>query len=125
MPGFCVLLILSFLGVKCNANVVRVDDYMFFPDDGAKAYVGETKNGMILEKFYADTGANRSIFSDVRAAASFHPMKLNIGTAQGSKIMKSEGVGEMILYSPSGERMPGFALYFRSRQPSAISATLV
>ena len=70
MPGFCVLPILSFLGVKCNANVVRVDDYMFFPDDGAKAYVGETKNGM-MEKFYADTGANRSIFLMSRPLPAF------------------------------------------------------
>jgi len=101
MPGFCVLLILSFLRVECAARVVRVEDV--FPDENVCAFVGETKSGFIMEKFYADTGANRSIFSDAGAAASFHPLKLNIGTAQGAKLMKSDGVGEMILYSPRGE----------------------
>ena len=69
--------------------------------------------------------ANRSIFSDIGAAASFHPVELNIGTAQGSKLMKSDGVGEMILYSPRGERVPGFERVVFSRQAAEKLASVV
>jgi hypothetical protein len=33
---------------------------------------------------------------------------LTIGTAHGGKSMKSEGVGKMLLYTASGDTMPGF-----------------
>ena len=62
--------------------------------------------GCVTEKFYADTGANRSIHPNGRSAVSFYRMPLEISTA--GKPMKSEGVGKMLLYSPEGNLFPGF-----------------
>ena len=65
-------------------------------------------DGMVTERFYADTGANRSVHPNTRAASSFYRLSLNIGIADGSTSMTSEGVGKLLLYTPSGEKMPGF-----------------
>jgi transposase InsO family protein len=64
--------------------------------------------GMVIEKFYADTGANRSVHPNNKAADKYFPLALDISTAAGSKSMKSEGVGTMKLFAPSGEQIFGF-----------------
>jgi transposase InsO family protein len=64
--------------------------------------------GMVCERFYADSGANRSVHTNLRAAASFYRQELEIGTATGGNTMRSEGVGKMALYAPNGQSMPGF-----------------
>jgi hypothetical protein len=46
------------------------------------------KDGMVIERFYADTGANRSIYPNMRAASTFYRVQLDIGTAQGANAMK-------------------------------------
>ena len=64
--------------------------------------------GKITERFYADTGANRSIHPNMKAAATFYRVGLKIGTAAGGKSIVSEGVAKMLLYTPDGIPMPGF-----------------
>ena len=90
-----------------RACVVRVEDEEP-ADDDVKIYVAKAKEGMVLEEFLADTGANRMIHPNARSAASYYRLKLNIGTASGASTMVSEGVGALKLYSPGGEPMPGF-----------------
>ena len=63
---------------------------------------------MIIERFFADTGANRSVHPDIKAANKYFPLPLDIGTASGSKTLKSEGVGTMDLQTTSGEPVAGF-----------------
>ena len=62
----------------------------------------------MTEKFFADTGANRSIHPNGRSAVSFYRMPLDISTASVGKSMQSEGVGKMLLYTPDGSQFPGF-----------------
>ena len=62
----------------------------------------------VCEKFMADTGANRSIHPNGRAAANFYRMRLDISTASTGNSMRSEGVGRMLLYTPEGHQFPGF-----------------
>ena len=64
--------------------------------------------GMVIEKFYADTGANRSVHPSIKAADKYFAYPMDISTASGSKNLKSEGVGSMKLFSPSGEPISGF-----------------
>ena len=73
-------------------------------------------DGKFKERFYADTGANRSLHPNSRAAASFYRTTLDINTASGHKSMKTEGVGTMLLYTPSGEPMPGFSKVLFTKQ---------
>ena len=63
--------------------------------------------GCITERFYADTGANRSIHPNGRSAISYYRQKLDISTATAGKGMQSEG-GKMLLYAPNGDVFPGF-----------------
>lgn len=92
-------------GSAVRANVLIVEDG-FGPNPVCMTVAAP--EGKICERFYADTGANRSIHPNSRAAANFYRVELNIGTATGGKSMKSEGVGKLMLYTPSGEKMPGF-----------------
>ena len=70
----------------------------------------------IMEKFYADTGANRSIHSNQRAASSFYRVALNISTASTGNSMVSEGVGKLDLLTPDGIPFPGFDRVVFSKQ---------
>jgi len=80
--------------------------------------------GGTLETFVADTGANRSIYPNMRAATSFYRTELNIGTAMGAKSMKSEGVGKLILHAPNGSPMPGFDRVVFAKQVAAKIASV-
>ena len=64
--------------------------------------------GCVTERFYADTGANRSLHPNGRSAVSYYRQKLDISTATTGKGMQSEGVGKMLLYAPNGSVFPGF-----------------
>ena len=63
---------------------------------------------MTIEKFFADSGANRSVYPNAKAATSYFPLPLDVSTASGSKSMKSEGVGTMKFLTPKGEPINGF-----------------
>ena len=63
---------------------------------------------MIAERFYADSGANRTVHPSSLAAQSFYRYPLQVGTASGAKALQSEGVGSMKLFTADGEPMPGF-----------------
>ena len=96
------------------ANIVRVHEEKEQQDKEREREVElplanvAVAEGLVLEKFLADTGANRSIHPNSRSAAGYSRLKLNIGTANGASSMTSEGVGEMMLYNPNGDQMPGF-----------------
>jgi hypothetical protein len=76
----------------------------------------EVVDGKVLERFYADTGANRSLHPSMRSAASYYRTAIDINTASGKKSMKTEGVGQMKLYTPDGESMPGFGNVLFTKQ---------
>jgi len=63
--------------------------------------------GMVVEKFIADTGANRTVYPSVKAAYEYCSVSLDIKTASGT-CMKSEGVGKMKLYTPNLQEVFGF-----------------
>ena len=94
-------------GEPIRANIIIVEEDGTQPPPKIQCY-NATVEGKIKETFFADTGANRSIHPNTRAAANFYRVGLNIGTAHGGKCMKSEGVGKMLLYTSSGDPMPGF-----------------
>ena len=56
-----------------------------------------TPVGYTPEKFYADTGANRSIHPNGKVATQFYRQKLDITTTNKEKLMQSEGVGKLDL----------------------------
>ena len=97
-------------GSSTRSFCVRVSD----PDEPELVHalsVTETTTppaGFMVEKFYADTGANRSIHPNSRSATTYYRQTLDISTANAGKGMRSEGVGKMQLYAPSGELFPGF-----------------
>ena len=62
----------------------------------------------VVEKLYADSGANRSVYPNPKAAKSYFPLPLDISTASGAKSMKSEGVGTMSFVTPKGDSVKGF-----------------
>ena len=95
-------------GELIRANITIVEEGDDRPVPSLLQCYNTTVEGKTKETFFADTGANRSIHPNTKAAASFYRVGLNIGTAHGEKSMKSEGVGKMVLYTPSGERVPGF-----------------
>lgn len=99
-------------GVQVRANLTIVDE----GTSQGVAMAIKAPDGSVCEKFYADTGANRSMHRNMRAAANFYRIGLNIGTAAGGKVMRSEGVGKMMLYTPSGKPMPGFTNVVFSKQ---------
>lgn len=86
------------------ANVVMVGDLVPSPVC-LSAKTGDT----VCERFYADTGANRSIHPNIKSAVNFYRKSIDISTASGYKSMQSEGVGKMLLYTPTGIPMPGFS----------------
>lgn len=81
-------------------------------------------DGMLVEKFLADSGANRSLHPNLRSAASFYRTDMDIGTANGSKTMKADGMGTMRLYTSKGEPMPGFENVVYSREAAAKLASV-
>jgi hypothetical protein len=94
-------------GVPIRANIVLVDEGTSISTD-LQCYNSIVSDGKVKETFFADTGANRTLHPNTKAAASFYRVGLTIGTAHGGKSMKSEGVGKMLLYTASGDTMPGF-----------------
>jgi hypothetical protein len=92
--------------------------------DVSLALSSKAEDGIIRETFFADTGANRHIHHNANAAASFYRMELDIGTAQGSGKMKSEGVGTMLLRTADGVPMPGFNRVVFSKQAAAKLASV-
>ena len=93
-----------------HANVVLVDEG---ESANTQCHLLVAPDGKITERFYADPGANRSMHPNIRAAAIFYRLGLNIGIAAEGKNMQSDGVGKMLLYTPQGDLMPGFDRYFR------------
>ncbi len=87
-------------GAPVRAFMLKVED--------AHTLAVSAPDGKVSERFYADTGANRSMHPSMRSAANFYRVALNIGTAAGGKAMQSEGVGKMLLYTSTGAPMPGF-----------------
>jgi hypothetical protein len=70
----------------------------------------ENKNvpqGMVAERFIVDSGANKSVYPNKRAAYSFCAAPVDIKTANGS-VARSEGVGKLSLYTPGLQPMTGF-----------------
>ena len=61
-----------------------------------------------IEKFYVDTGANRTVHPNPKASDKFFGLKIDISTASGDKVLKSEGLGTMKLYSADGTPINGF-----------------
>jgi len=72
----------------------------------------------VCERFYADTGANRSIHPNMKSSSNFYRTTIDINTANGPKTMQSEGVGKMKLYTPGGLPMPGFNDVIFTKQAS-------
>ena len=94
-------------GVSLSANVVMLyepQDTEYVEPVCMSTKIGET----VKERFYADTGANCPIHTNMRSAASFYRTTMDINTASGRKSMTSDGVGKMLLYTPDGVPMPGF-----------------
>ena len=56
----------------------------------------------VRETFLADTGANQHLHPNGRSAISFSRVSLDISTAAAGNSMRSEGVGAMKLYTPTG-----------------------
>ena len=67
-------------------------------------------------------GPTGLLYPNWRAAASFNRLKLDIGT--GSKGMKSDGVGKMLLYTANGASMPGFDRVVFASQAAAKLASI-
>jgi len=58
---------------------------------------------MVAERFFADTGANRTMHPNPKSAADYYPQTMSISTAAaGSKTLVSEGVGRIELYTANG-----------------------
>ena len=64
-------------------------------------------NGLIRETFFADTGANRTVHTNPKAAHKYHALQVKISTAEANKPMKSEGIGIMKLFSAKGMPIEG------------------
>ena len=64
-------------------------------------------DGMLVEKFLADTGANRTVYPNGRNAYEYCSMPIDIKTASGT-CMKSDGVGKMKLYNTNLQEVCGF-----------------
>ena len=79
-------------GPECSpvAQIVCVDDGGPNP---LQVLTTKANDGTLCEQFFADTGANRHIYPNSNAAASFNRESISIGTAQGNKSMTSDGVG--------------------------------
>jgi hypothetical protein len=93
-----------------SAQVIKVEDNLqanitLCDRDNVKT---SEKPGWKKEVFFADTGANRPITPDISAANTFLPARLQVGTAKGGQKMTSDGIGTMVLYTPSGKLFPGF-----------------
>lgn len=81
--------------IVANMNIAKVDNC-------------EEEDDPMCERFYADSGANRSLHPDCSVAHSFQAKTVDINTAAGGKTLKAEGVGRMQLRTPNGQIMPGF-----------------
>ncbi len=69
-----------------------------------------------MERFYADSGANRHLHTDASTATKFTPRVISVNTAEGKRALKADGIGDMELFTPSGEQMPGFKKVLFSKQ---------
>jgi transposase InsO family protein len=102
-------------GVQIRSNVVIVSDEL----NMALTTISSEPPpplGTVCERFYADTGANRSIHPNSRSASVFSRVSLDISTASTGSSMKSEGVGQMKLYTSEGIPFPGFDKVVFSKQ---------
>ena len=92
-------------GVEARANLFTVEDTAAQANTCLSLKVSPsspTPGNMVVEKFLADTGANRSVHPNPRSASTYYGQHMDIGTAAGSKSLKSEGVGKMQLFTPNG-----------------------
>ena len=78
----------------------------------------------VRETFLADTGANQHLHPNGRSAISFSRVSLDISTAAAGNSMRSEGVGAMKLYTPTGQVCPGFENVVFSKQCAAKLASV-
>ena len=106
-------------GGQTYANMIKVSispegmSKMTYPSEGMSKMTYPSPDAlpsppMALEKFFADTGANQSLHPNRRSATTYSRVSLNISTAATGKSMRSQGVGAMELFTPEGERCPGF-----------------
>ena len=79
------------VALPANADIPAPDPLCFFSEDSS---LPPPPVGTIRERFMADTGANRSIHPNARAAATFYRLNLDISTASVGNSMRSEGVGK-------------------------------
>lgn len=105
------------------AQIVHVADSAGGPSP-LQALTMKADDGTLREQFFADTGANRHIYPNSQAAASFNRESISIGTAQGNNSMTSDGVGSMILYTPGGASVPGFDRVIFAKQASCKLASV-
>ena len=63
---------------------------------------------IVMEKFYVDTGANRTVHPNPKAANKYMGLQTDISTASGDKTLKSDGIGTLKLCSASGTQINGF-----------------
>jgi len=61
--------------------------------------ITKVPEGMELERFIADTGANRTIYPNARSAFEYSRLPVDIKTASGAGI-KSDGIGKLKTYTP-------------------------
>ena len=116
---------------KTKANLAQADgndiwaNVFTVEEDAAAAYknismlavdLTPPPDGMVRETFLADTGATRSLHPNGRSASSFSRVSLEISTACVGSTMRSEGVGQMKVYTPDGSLFPGFDDVVFSRQ---------
>ena len=80
-------------GFPIRGNVVIVPDQQSVCCNVDVPSTPPPPPGTVYEKFFADTGANRSIHPNGRSASSFYRVSLDISTASAGKSMRSEGVG--------------------------------
>ena len=93
----------------CTTNVVVVDEQASALTVSVSAIAcADTPAGYIQETFICDSGANRNVHPNNKAASSYFAQPLSIFTAAGGKALVFEGVGEMQLFTAGGTPISGF-----------------
>ena len=99
-----------------NVNVVCVKEPILENSEPTQALSAVSSppppTGFITEKFYADTGANRSLHPNGRSAVTYYRQTLDISKVNVGKTIQSEAVGKcfsrLLMVSISGIRQGGF-----------------
>ena len=98
--------------IEARANLFTVEDTAAQANTCLSLMVSPssppTPGNMEVEKFLADTGANRFVHPNPRSASTYEGQPMDIDTAAKSKSLKSEGVEKMQLLTPNGDPASGF-----------------